>query len=87
MDLQHANLQISFPLKLFSASRQSFDAMVLTDVTDIMGAAQQPEEVVDDVIDCVVDADSVEDYGYRGTSLTLTSRSEGSEEELGEERE
>lgn len=62
--------------------------VVITDVTDIETAAQQPEDVVTDVLDLVIDVDSNDDvYSYAGALAFDVSRSEEEEEELGEELE
>lgn len=69
------------------ASKQSLENVVITDVTDIETAAQQPEEVVNDVLDLVIDTDSNEDLSYYGALTFDMSRSEEEEDELAEELE
>lgn len=64
------------------------DALILTDITDIITAVQQPEEVVSDVLDIAVDTESVDDVSFGGGGLTYdVTRSEEEDEELGEELE
>lgn len=61
--------------------------MVITDVTDIETAAQQPDEVVTDVLDLVIDVDSTDDLSYYDQLAFDMSPSDEEEEELGEELE
>lgn len=61
--------------------------MVITDVTDIETAAQQPDEVVTDVLDLVIDVDSNDDLSYYDQLAFDMSPSDEEEEELGEELE
>lgn len=60
--------------------------VVITDVTNIEKAAQQPEDTVADVLDTVVDVESAEEF-YIGALSLNASGSEEEDEELVEESE
>lgn len=61
--------------------------MDVTDLNDIEVAAQQPEKIVSDVIDLIVDVESGDDLSFIGTMPIVENEIEEGEEELGEQSE